>query len=268
VAPPLTETGARAVDREHAPRFARLIREQFGFVWRLLRCIGVTEGEADNAAREVFAAVGRRIGDIRAGNERAFLFSTTLHVAARTRRNRDEQAPPISDTALALEDLDEQQQAREVLGALLVQMALELRVVFVLSEIERLETADIAEVVGIPESVVVTRLRDAQEEFATHLDRDSDYSLALLAAAREERAPAEVVARTLKAAGLDPAAASADMSTSGARRTRGPGAPRSAFTLAAKWLVLGWLAGLVLSSLGYALSDAASGSPRHGAALR
>ncbi len=61
---------------------------------------------------------GQRIGDIRAGSERAFLFSTTLHVAARTLRDREEQAAPISDNALALEDLDEQQQAREVLGAL------------------------------------------------------------------------------------------------------------------------------------------------------
>src|SRR5947207_11632070 len=106
VASPLTETGAPAVDADPRARLGRLIRTQFGFVWRLLRRIGLTEAEVDSAVREVFAAATQRIGDIRSGNERAFLFSTALHVAARVRRNRGEQAA-ISDRAPTLEDLDE-----------------------------------------------------------------------------------------------------------------------------------------------------------------
>ncbi len=270
MAEPLTETPPRALEGDHAARLARLIRKQFAFVWRLLRRIGITESEADAAAQEVFAAVGQRIGDIRPGSERSFLVSTTLHVAGRTRRNREEQAAPLSDNALALEDLDPQQQAREVLGALLEQMPLELRLVFVLREIEQLEDAEIADVVGIPASTVVTRLSEAREDFATHLETDSDYSLALIAAAREEQAPLDAMARALAAAGVSRTVAEADLaapSAPGVRPSRAVPAARSPFTLAAKWLVLGWLVGLVAGSLVYALRDT-GGPSRHGAAAR
>ncbi len=270
VAEPLTETSPRVVDGDPTARLARLIRKQFAFVWRLLRRIGISESEADAAVQEVFAAVRQRIGDIRPESERSFLFSTTLHVAARTRRNREEQAAPLSENALALEDLDPQQQAREVLGALLEQMPLELRVVFVLREIEQLAEAEIADVVGIPASTVVTRLAEAQEDFATHLESDSDYSLALIAAAREEQAPPDAMARALKAAGISPALAQTDSVAASARaavRSAAPGA-RSPFTLAAKWLVLGWLVGLVAGSVVYALRDATGSPSPHGAAAR
>jgi RNA polymerase sigma-70 factor (ECF subfamily) len=271
VAEPLTETEARAVDAEHAARVARLIRKQFGFVWRLLRRVGVTEGEANTAAQEVFAAASQRIGDIRSGSERSFLFSTTLHVAARTRRNRGEQ-PVISDDAPALEDLDGRQQAREVLGALLEQMPLELRVVFVLREIEQLEHIEIAGVVGIPLALVSTRLSEAQEDFATHLESDSDYSLALIRAAREEEPAAGALGQALAAAGVSVALAEAEaeagaVSSPGVSSTRAFARARSPYALAAKWLVLGWLAGMLVGSLVYALSYAPAG-PRHDAAAR
>ena len=271
VAEPLTETSPPAVDGEPAARLARLIRKQFAFVWRLLRRIGVTESEADAAAQEVFTAAGRRIGDIRPGSERSFLLSTTLHVAARTRRNREEHAAPLADNALALEDLDEQQQAREVLGALLEQMPLELRLVFVLREIEQFEHGEIADIVGIPASTVVTRLNEAQEDFATHLESDSDYSQALIAAAREEQAPPNAMARALLAAGVSRSLAEAEIaaaSSASVRPSRAVSSARSPFSLAAKWLVLGWLAGLVAGSLVYALSDAGASPSRHGAATR
>ena len=154
---PLTVTGARAVDGEHASRLARLIREQFGFVWRVVRRLGLTEPEADSAASEVFAAAGERIGDIRPSSARGFLFSKSLHVTSRIRRERGEQSAVISDRAPALEDLDESAQAREILSALLEQMPLELRVVFVLHEIEALAQAEIADIVGIPLAITAQR---------------------------------------------------------------------------------------------------------------
>ena len=36
---PLTETGAGAVDGDRSARLGRLIRKQFGFVWRLSRLV-------------------------------------------------------------------------------------------------------------------------------------------------------------------------------------------------------------------------------------
>jgi len=264
VASPLTETGVDAVDADPSIRLGRLVRKQFGFVWRLLRRIGLTETEADSAGREVFAAAAQRIGDIRPGNERAFLFSTVLHVAARVRRNRGEQAA-ISDRAPALEELDELGQAREILGALLEQMPLELRVVFVLREIEQLPSSEIAGIIGIPIGTVTTRLADAQEDFATHLESGSELSLSLITAARDERPPAGALGRALQAAGVKVTAADRESETtvSNAPRPNSDRAgavvrSRSPFMLAASWLALGWIVGLVLASAVWALGEAAT----------
>ena len=167
MAQPLIETEVLRprLEGEHALRLARLIRAQFGFVWRLLRRVGVAEAEADTALQQVFVAAAQRIGDIRSGNERPFLFSTALHVFARTQREPSPQSAP-SDAAPALEDLDEQQQSREILAVLLAQMPLELRVVFVLHEIEQLASLEIAAIVGIPEATVASRaaLRDDPDQ--------------------------------------------------------------------------------------------------------
>jgi RNA polymerase sigma-70 factor (ECF subfamily) len=179
VAEPLVETEAeRTVVTEPPERLARLVQEQFGFVWRLLRRIGVPESDADDAAQQAFIAASRRIGDIRLGSERAFLFSTALHIGSRARRSRirkredlgaelDEQADPTPP----LEDLVDRGRARELLDTLLAEMPLELEVIFVLYEIEQLTTTEIAEVVGVPTGTVASRLRRAREDFAGRVAR-------------------------------------------------------------------------------------------------
>lgn len=271
MAQPLVEPEARAVDGEHATRLARLIRTQFGFVWRLLRRIGVTDIEADSAAQQVFGAAAQRIGDIRQGNERAFLFSSSLHAAARVQRERTELAAP-SDGAPALEDLDAAQQSREILGVLLQQMPLELRVVFILHEIEQLAAAEIAGIIGIPLGTVASRLAEALDDFATHLEAGSDLADSLMIAAREEQPPAGALHRTLLAFGPSvgasvdlPEADTGAISAPGviSARLGAPGAANPAFAIAAKWLGIGLVVGLVATSAAYALSDALA--PSHAA---
>jgi RNA polymerase sigma-70 factor (ECF subfamily) len=179
VAAPLVEAEARStVSAEHAPRLARLVQEQFAFVWRLLRRIGVPESDADDAAQQVFIAASRRIGDIRAGSERAFLFSTALHIGSRARRSRLRKREDLGvelgehvDPAPPPEELVDRRRARELLDALLAEMPLELEVIFVLYEIEQLTTTEIAEVVGVPVGTVASRLRRAREDFAARVAR-------------------------------------------------------------------------------------------------
>lgn len=263
VASPLTETGIGAVDADPSTRLGPLIRKQFDFVWRLSRRIGLSESEVDAAVREVFAAAAQRIGDIRAGSERAFLFSTVLHVAARVRRNRGEQQA-ISDRAPTLEDLDEAGQAREILGALLEQMPLELRVVFVLHELEQLPSSEIADIIGIPLGTVTTRLAEACEDFATHLEAGSELSISLIAAARDERPPPGALLRALETTGAKVTAADRESDRSASHPPRSDSTPpavvqgRSSFMLAASWLALGWVVGLVLASALWALRDAST----------
>ncbi|APR76032.1 RNA polymerase sigma factor RpoE [Minicystis rosea] len=75
---------------EHASsdRLHGIVTRYFSFVWRSLLRLGVPEGDAEDALQQVFIVASRRLEDITPGSEQAFLFSTTLHVAARARRTR------------------------------------------------------------------------------------------------------------------------------------------------------------------------------------
>jgi RNA polymerase sigma-70 factor (ECF subfamily) len=262
VALPLVELEARVENGEHTARLTRLIRAEFGFVWRLLRRIGVADTAADLAAEQVFAAAAQRIGDIRMGSERAFLFSSCLHVAARVQAELAEPAA-LTDGAPTLEDLDEAQQSREILGVLLQQMPLQLRVVFILHEIEQLPGADIADIIGIPLSMVASRLSESLDDFATHLETGSSMAESLLNAAREEEPTPAALERVLRAFGSSNGAAVATEPELGAVSSFGPvsahaaatAAARPAFAIAAKWVGAGLVIGVLLTSAAYALSD-------------
>ena len=179
VARPLAEPAAdSALPPEQQARLARLVTEQFAFVWRLLRRIGVPAGDADDAAQQVFIAASQRIADIRPGAERAFLYSTALHVGARARRGRARKREDFGvdleqqqDSAPSQEELLDRQRARAVLDAMLDEMDLELRVVFVLYELEQLTSVEIAELIDVPVGTVASRLRRAREDFAARIAR-------------------------------------------------------------------------------------------------
>jgi RNA polymerase sigma-70 factor (ECF subfamily) len=182
VAHPLGEASAASVpparSAEQQARLAQLVTEQFNFVWRLLRRIGVPASDADDAAQQVFIVASQRLHDIRVGSERAFLFSTALHVGARARRSR---ARKREDFGLELEDqvvlepspeeLVDRRRARALLDSMLEEMPLELRVVFVLYELEQLTSVEIAELIEVPVGTVASRLRRAREDFAARVAR-------------------------------------------------------------------------------------------------
>ncbi|HEX3777351.1 MAG TPA: sigma-70 family RNA polymerase sigma factor [Polyangiaceae bacterium] len=163
MAKPLSHAEASPADSAEQ-RLRQLVELEFAFVWRLLRRIGVTEEDADGAAEQAFVAVAQRLSDIRAGNERAFLISTALHVAQRSRRKSEANAvvDPIAPSRV---DAVEGRHARALLDAELEQLPFELRLVFVLFEIEQLGRAEIAQIVGVPLDTVSARLSRAREEF-------------------------------------------------------------------------------------------------------
>jgi len=179
VARPLAEPDTEsALPPEQQARLARLVTDQFPFVWRLLRRIGVPASDADDAAQQVFIAVSQRLRDIRPDAERAFLFSTALHVGSRARRNRARKREDLGveldeqvDSTPSQEELLDRRRAREVLDAMLEEMPLELRVVFVLYEIEQLTSVEIAELIEVPVGTVASRLRRAREDFAARVAR-------------------------------------------------------------------------------------------------
>jgi RNA polymerase sigma-70 factor (ECF subfamily) len=149
-----------------------IVDEQGDFLWRSLRRLGVCEADLADAAQQVFLVVARRIADIRPGSERAFTFQAALRVAAnvrRTRRRRREIPDDVllehNDTAPDPESYAEQRRRRAQLDAILECLSLEVRAVFVLSELEGISMAEIALLLDIPAGTVASRLRRARKQF-------------------------------------------------------------------------------------------------------
>ena len=154
-------------------RVAQLLRAHFRDVWRIVRRFGVPENSADDAAQEVFIIASRRLADITPGSERPFLFSSAVRVAANVRRSlgarrecaEDEALPEGVDPRPNAEALLDQKRLRQMLDRVLDELSDDLRVSFVLYELEGLSSPEIAELLGIPVGTVASRLRRAREAF-------------------------------------------------------------------------------------------------------
>lgn len=176
--------GAAALDApESSPlsspeRIAALVRLNYAFVWRLLRRLGLREGDADDAAQQVFLTASGRLADVEPARERSFLYGVALNVGSRARRShgrrREEPLEAAGEREAGepnAEQLLQRRQARELLDALLEEMPEDLRVVFVLFELEELSTPQIAELCEIPVGTAASRLRRAREDFEERVAR-------------------------------------------------------------------------------------------------
>jgi len=153
-------------------RLRRIVDTHYDLVWRTVRHFGVDESSAEDAAQQVMCVLARRLDDVAPGAEAAFLFSTALRVASEARRaarRRPLSDVPDVDTIAAgvpsPEELVDERNAREVLRKVLDAIPFDLRVVFVLFEIEELTVAQVATVVGVPVGTAASRLRRARETF-------------------------------------------------------------------------------------------------------
>ena len=159
-------------------RLRRVIDHHYDSLWRTLRYLGVPDASVDDAAQQTLCVLARRLSDVESGAEVAFLFATAIRVASEARRSvRRNHADPVQDvdsfpaTAASPEELVDQRRAREVLEQVLDAIPTDLRVVFVLFEIEELSLAEIADLLGIPTGTVASRLRRARDSFQTVVRR-------------------------------------------------------------------------------------------------
>jgi len=153
-------------------RLRQVVSGHFEVLWRFLRRLGIAEGDIDDAVQEVVLVLARKLDQVEVGSERAFVLSTAFRVASgfrratRRRREVDDgaiegfESPELSPEALA-----EKQRLRLILQRVLNQLPLELRVVFVLYELEELTMADIAATLALPPGTVASRLRRSREQF-------------------------------------------------------------------------------------------------------
>jgi RNA polymerase sigma-70 factor (ECF subfamily) len=165
-------------DVQGSARLESLVRAEFAYIWRLCRRLGLPEGDAHDAIQQVFLTASRRLSDVKPGSERAFLYGIAVNVAAKwrethARRREDlEGSFEVFETTLpSAEELIQQRAELRLLDALLDAMPEDLRVVFVLHEIEQQTSPQIAEALGIALGTVASRLRRARDDFASRITR-------------------------------------------------------------------------------------------------
>ncbi|HEX2670336.1 MAG TPA: sigma-70 family RNA polymerase sigma factor [Polyangiaceae bacterium] len=159
--------------RPDEARLRRLFDEQFSWVWRFVRRLGVPEPQADDAAQQIFCVLAERLPELEPGREKSFLAGTALRVASNYRRSarRRREVPDAQRLEFAVDARDDPAQIAEhrselaLLDRALDQLPSELRAPFVLFEVENHSMLEIAELLGIPRGTVASRLRRAREQF-------------------------------------------------------------------------------------------------------
>ena len=167
--PAAAARGESVGDRDPT-RLERAIQADYRFIWRLLRRLGVPENQAEDAAQQVFLIVAERLADIDNGRERSFAFGTALRVAQGVRRRlgrelASEGFDERPSTGAAADDLLDQKRARQRLDEVVAALPLDSRTVFILFELERLSSPEIAELIDVPLGTVASRLRRARAQF-------------------------------------------------------------------------------------------------------
>src|SRR5688500_17423815 len=151
-------------------RLDKVFRTPHELVWRTLRRLGLGPEQAADAAQQAFLIATERVGDIRAGSERAFLFGTAIRLARTAYRSGqrfqlEDDMDRRADAGSRLEDVVDRRRAAALADRVLAQLGPSLLTVFVLFEIEGLSTPEIAELIGVPLGTAASRLRRAREAF-------------------------------------------------------------------------------------------------------
>jgi RNA polymerase sigma-70 factor (ECF subfamily) len=173
VTAPSLRASSPSFESPSSERLHREIRENYEFLWRSLRRLGVASSSVEDAAQQVLVVFARRIDDVHEGAERAFLFATATRVAsdhrrkqARGREDADTEALDRHASSLpSVEQLIDQGRARELLDWVLAELPIDLRTVFILFEIEDINMANIAEMLDLAPGTVASRLRRARMMF-------------------------------------------------------------------------------------------------------
>ena len=177
---------AHDVSREasHGLTIDALVAQHYGFIWRVLRGLGLSSADAEDATQQVFMIAARKLDTIDPDRARSFVYGAALRVAHNARRGlrrrrevlEDELPEEPEPEARGPEKMAELEQARRLLAQVLDRLEEKHRRVIVLAEIEQLEVPEIAALEGVPVGTAASRLRVAREKFraALHAMRDQN----------------------------------------------------------------------------------------------
>jgi RNA polymerase sigma-70 factor, ECF subfamily len=159
--------------------FDEVYRDQFAFVWRSARRLGVREGALDDVVQEIFVIVHRKLPGFEGRSSvRTWLFGIALRFVRDHRRkvmrDRTDDAVDVDGLRASSDgprESAEKTQAIRLLHVILDEMGDERREVFVMAELEQMPMPDIATTLGINVNTAYARLRAARASFEAALAR-------------------------------------------------------------------------------------------------
>ena len=159
----------RPTEERFSTDFETVYTQHVGFVWRVLRGMGVSDAGVEDAVQDVFVVVHRRLAEFDGRHAiRTWLFAIAYRVARdhkRKGRRTQDQLPiehQLRDGAPTPDQSAENAEALRVACALLDRLDDEKRTVLVLTEIEGMTAPEIAQMTGTQLNTVYTRLRRAR----------------------------------------------------------------------------------------------------------
>ena len=160
------ELHCAAIFREHAP-----------YVWRVLRRLGVAPADIEDVCQEVFIVVHRRLDGFEGRSSvRTWLHGICVRVVSDYRRKRRTKPEPAGlvehDGEVAATQVEQlaEQEARELLDALLDRLDEGKRAVFVLYEIEQVPMQEVAQAIACPLQTAYSRLHAARREITAAIE--------------------------------------------------------------------------------------------------
>ncbi|HEX5661043.1 MAG TPA: sigma-70 family RNA polymerase sigma factor [Polyangiales bacterium] len=160
------------------PPFADVYEQNFEFVWRSARRLGVPESSLDDVVQDVFVTVYRRLPDFEGRSQvKTWVFGilrNTVNDLRRSQRRKPTEAltaEPIDLGNDSPQDAFAREQGARLLHAVLTELEDDLREVFVLSELEQMSAPEVASALSVNVNTVYSRLRAARRDFDAALKR-------------------------------------------------------------------------------------------------
>jgi RNA polymerase sigma-70 factor (ECF subfamily) len=160
------------------PAFADVYEQQFEFVWRSARRLGVPEASLDDVVQDVFVTVYRRLPDFEGRSQlKTWVFGilrNTVNDLRRSQRRKPTEAliaEPVDLSASGPQEALAREEGARLLHAVLTELEDDLRDVFVLSELEQMSAPEVAAALSVNVNTVYSRLRAARRDFDAALKR-------------------------------------------------------------------------------------------------
>jgi RNA polymerase sigma-70 factor, ECF subfamily len=152
--------------------FETVYEQHFDFIWRALRCFGLTPPALEDAVQDVLLTAYRRLGTFEyRSSVRTWLFGIAYRVALNYRRHQrrkgrlDELSEDVPALGAGPDQQVEEAQALRFVELFLDTLDDERRAVFLLCEIEQMAAPEAATALGVKLNTIYSRLRLARRDF-------------------------------------------------------------------------------------------------------